>query len=384
MNHVKRLIYKTIIILIIGLYSTFVSAKEITHLKIALLDNFTLEKYAALYKDSYYAGIETAILAAKKNHISIQFKNFTYDNDPLGVLNAIPSVKSWHPDAIIGPHYSNQFLLLRNHFKNVLVLSPYATDEALSSMPSNFYSLALPDKYMAKINYLFIKKYFPNRNVYNISQLDCKDCIDTTKNLDAIYADKHEINLVKDSVYLGNHINAIDIKKILRGYQKNNVIVLQPLNDLAANTLIVRITQFLKDNNLVFIYNVDNWGNSKNLQSIVDNAHIKPRIFRIVPWIINPKSCSYQTFVKYYLERFHKNPSDAVSYMTYRCVMSIIVALEKFPTDTQSNTQKSVLDSYSNALKKDRNWYRITQYAIFRHKNKRDVLIGVMRSHDHS
>ena len=53
-------------------------AAKITTLKIAVLDNFTLEKYAQVYKNSYYAGVETAIYAAKKNHVVIRFKNFTY------------------------------------------------------------------------------------------------------------------------------------------------------------------------------------------------------------------------------------------------------------------------------------------------------------------
>lgn len=365
------------------LFSTMTYAGKITSLKIALLDNFTLEKYAQVYKNSYYAGIETAIFAAKKNNIAIQFKNFTYGNNPLGVIDAIPGVKAWHPDMVIGPHYSNQFLLLKNYFNNVLVLSPYATDEDILRMPSNFYSLALPDSALAMANFIFIKKYFPNRNIYNITQLDCKDCVDTTKNLDQIYAKKNKFISVKNAAYISDQVNIIDIAKLMRSYRKNNVIVLQPLNDLDANILTARIAKFLKDKNLVFLYNVDNWGSTKNFQTIVDDADIQSRIFRVTPWIINPESHAYQTFLKYYRERFHANPNNAVSYMSYRCVMSVIDALQKFPRSTASNTQTSVLTSYRAALKQDKNWYRVTDYTIYEHIHKHDIMLGVISIHDH-
>lgn len=380
----KRVLCGATLLMMAMPHLTFAYPTKATTLKIALLDNFTLEKYAQIYKNSYYAGIETAILAAKKQHVAIQFKNFTYGNDPLGVLDAIPTVKAWHPDVIIGPHYSNQFLLLKNYFHHVLVLSPYASDESISHMPSNFYSLALPDSDMARTNYIFIKKYFPNRSIYNISQLDCKDCIDTTKNLDAIYKRKNKSDLSSDANYLGDHIDTIDMKKLMKGYKKNSVIVLQPLNDLDANKLTVRITQFLKEKNLVFLYNVDNWGNNKNFQTIVDNANISSHIFRVTPWIINPHSEKYQTFVKYYREKFNTTPNNAVSYMTYRCIMSVVSALQKFLVPAKSTTKETVLASYSAALKSDKNWYRITKYAIFQHDHSHDVLLGVITTHDHT
>lgn len=383
MSFIKQFFYGMMIVIMAPLYSTMAYAAKITNLKIALLDNFTLEKYAQVYKNSYYAGIETAILSAKKNHVIIHFKNFTYGNDPLGVLDSIPTVKAWHPDVIIGPHYSNQFLLLKNHFNNVLVLSPYATDEAISRMPSNFYSLGLPDSAMAKVNYIFIKNYFPNRSVYNISQLDCKDCIDTTKNLDLIYAKKDKFISVKNAVYLGDHAKTVDITKLMYGYKKNSIIVLQPLNDLDANILTARIEKFLNNKNLVFLYNVDNWGNNKDFQTIVDNVDIQSRIYRVTPWIINPRSRAYQTFVKYYQEKFHTIPNNAVSYMTYRCIMSVVAALPKFPIHSESNMRTFVLTSYLKALKTDKNWYRTTDYAIYQHTHKHDILLGKISIHAH-
>ena len=382
MKFIKCIFYWSALFILLIPRLIFADTTNVHTLKIALLDNFTLEKYALIYKNAYYAGIETAILAAKKQHINIIVKNFTYGNNPLAILDAIATVKAWHPDVIIGPHYSNQFLLLRNHFHHILVLSPYASDESILTLPSNFYSLAMPDSNLAKINYIFIQQHFPNRSVYNISQLDCKDCIDTTKNLDAIYIKHNKSALVNGVTYLGDDIDNVNIKKLMKGYRKNSVIVLQPLNDLGANKLIVRIAQFLQEKNLVFIYNVDNWGSHKNLQSIVDDEKVQSLIFRIVPWIINPYSKQYQSFSKYYRKKFNRNSNNAVSYMTYRSLMSVVVACQAFPVSKNLTTREAVLASYSAALKSNKNWYRTTKYAIFQHKNSRDVLLGVVTAHD--
>jgi len=384
MKRIENFLLYAVIMIMVTLCPAMAYAEKMTTLRIALLDNFTLEKYAQAYKNSYYAGIQTAILAAKKNHISIQFKSFTYGDDPLGVIDAIPVVKAWHPDVIIGPHYSNQFLLLKQYFNNVLVLSPYATDEAISHMPSNFYSLALPDSNTARANFIFIKKYFSGSNIYNISQLDCKDCIDTTKSLDLIYAKENTLVSVKNAVYLGDKINSLNIAELMQGYQKNSVIVLQPLNDLDANILIARVAKFLKDKELVFLYNVDDWGSNGNFQTIVDNANIQAQIFRITPWIINKQSHDYQEFVGNYQEKFHASPNNAVSFMAYNCIMSVVGALQKYPSkDTMLNVQASVLASYLSALKQNKNWYRGANYAIYEYTHKHDVLHKVISTNDY-
>ena len=150
-----------------------------------------------------------------------------------------------------------------------------------------------------------------------------------------------------------------------------------------ANILIARIIEFLKIPNLVFLYNVDNWGNTKNFQAIVDNTDIHAHIFRVTPLILNTQSKTYQTFVTSYQEKFHRDPNGALSYMTYRCVMSVVDALQKFPAPSQ-NAKISVLTSYLVALKKDKNWYRITTYIIYKHMHEHDIKLGIITTHEHT
>jgi len=77
------------------------------------------------------------------------------------------------------------------HFKDVLVISPYATDEAITKMPDNFYSLSLPDSYMAKATIAFLTKYYPGRDIFNLTQADCKDCYDVTAIFNEQYKQKY-------------------------------------------------------------------------------------------------------------------------------------------------------------------------------------------------
>lgn len=378
MSRITMFFSKIIITIAIVIFPVFTYAAQDMTIKVALLENFTLDKYAQAYKNSYYAGIKTAVIAARKKHIIVRFKNFTYGTEPLGIFGAIPFIKEWDANVVIGPHYSNQFLLLKRSFTNTLVLSPYSTDEEVLSMPINFYSLALADSYLAKANYTFINKNFPGRGIYNISQLDCKDCIDTTNNLIKIYAMKNKLSMVKSVTYLGDDIRDIDMTKLMHKYQKNDVIILQPSNDVDANLLVRRITNFLKTSNLVFIYNVDNWGSKKKHKKNLNSGNAyAARSFQIIPQIVDLKSRRYQDFYKYYHEKFKGNP-DPVSYTTYRCIMSVVDALHKFPPVKTKIMKLTILDSYLAARKKNKNWYRITNYMIYEHLQKQAFFEGII------
>ena len=99
------------------------------NIKVAILDNFHSEILPSEQYGNYYLqGISIAADSAlKDNHIHVVYKNFTYGTNPLGILQSLSAIKEWHPDLIIGPRSSNQFLLLKNQLNNILVISPYAT-----------------------------------------------------------------------------------------------------------------------------------------------------------------------------------------------------------------------------------------------------------------
>src|SRR5260221_13797463 len=99
-------------------------------IRVAILDNLQSQKFSSInYENHYLEGIELAAFSAKEKGINLQYKYFHYGKEPLDILTEIPKVKAWDPDFIIGPRASDKFLLLKNYFNNVVVLSPLATAE---------------------------------------------------------------------------------------------------------------------------------------------------------------------------------------------------------------------------------------------------------------
>lgn len=337
------------------------------HIKVAVLDNFTGEISAQIYKNAYFDGIKTAILAASEKGVSIETKAFTYGSQPLDILDAIPQVRTWQPDFIIGPHSSNQFLILKNHFKNIVVISPYATDEAIAKMPKNFYSLSLPDHYIAHATISFLEKFYPGRDIFNIVQADCKDCIDLTRILNDIYRSKFPQAAINNSYYTGNNIKNINFQKTLASYKPGSIIILQPISHCEAAFMMPIIANLLKTKDLIFIFNLDNWGDAQSAKVVLNQKDINFTAFRVSLYLHNKKKKIFQEFTHYHQKLFAIPPKGAVSYMTYLSVMAVVNAILTYPPDqTNAHTlRETILNSFNNAIAHDKNWYRETKFIAY-------------------
>jgi hypothetical protein len=333
--------------------------------RVAILDNFTAEKSSQKYKDAYIRGVIAAKLAASEKGFSIQYKTFTYGSNPLDILVSVSELQSWKPDLIIGPHSSNQFLLMPKYFKDIMVVSPYATDEATTKMPANFYSLSWPDSYMVKATLAFMEKYYPGRDVFNLTQADCKDCFDMTEIFSKMYKTKYPNAQVINSYYTGNSVLNLNLLKIMSRYKRDSVIVLQPLSYADATILISSISNHLKQRNSIFIHNLDNWGNLTEAKKIISDDGIGYSSFRVCPQMENPKSENYKKYLSYYQRTFHSDPDNAVSYMTYSSVVSAIDALAYLPHEKLRNIREAIIFAYQAALKKNRNWYRSESFVYY-------------------
>jgi L-lysine exporter family protein LysE/ArgO len=100
--------------------------------RIAILDNLKSEKLASeRYVEEYLRGINLAVREAGKTKIALEPKLFLYDSKPLEILAMLPEVLAWHPDVIIGPRSSDQFMLLKDRLSNIAVISPAAAELGL-------------------------------------------------------------------------------------------------------------------------------------------------------------------------------------------------------------------------------------------------------------
>jgi hypothetical protein len=363
----KKIAFLSMILLTIisFFYPADLLAKEPIPIKLAILDSANMPQKLSLwseYQNSYISGITTAAQDAKKYGFHIQYKPFFYGTEPLDVLDQIPKVQAWQPDLILGPHYSNQFLLLRKYFPEIMVLSSYASDPDIEKLPKNFYSLCLPIASLAKAMNQFIHERFPEKNVLVMTQADCKECM----NLSKLFISTHNKFLptqkISDSKFLQDEVETLDVKSIIKNHE-NDVIVLIPPTYYIYNILINRIANTMPEKHFVFITDVDNWGNSK--EGSLKGQHLfNFQSYRIVPATFSQYAPEFNNFIKSYYQLYHTRPSDAVSYMTYITVMSAVHAMQKFPNST-TVTRKKLLSSYLSALKKDPNWYRPENYTVY-------------------
>ena len=140
--------------------SNGVLSQPLPVIKVAILDSFHYQKYVTTqYKLYYRRGVELAVKRARDQGVTVHYKLFQYTPSPLSIVSVVKKVKAWKPDAIMGPRDLNKFLLLPRYVHDLLTVSPFATAKAVSAMPNNFFSVALPVPYAAKAMYYFITRF---------------------------------------------------------------------------------------------------------------------------------------------------------------------------------------------------------------------------------
>ncbi|MBV9576775.1 MAG: hypothetical protein JO149_09150, partial [Gammaproteobacteria bacterium] len=309
---------------------------------------------------------ETAKTVSKKNNIKIIYKPFFYGTDPLAILNEIPKVNAWHPDIILGPHYSNQFLLLRNYFKDILVLSSYASDKAINDLPSNFHSISPSDDTTVKAMSDFIKKKFTNNNILIINRIDCKDCNDISTLFKKMYNASNSNIQIKQNNFLGESDKLTNVEKLLTGYQKNDLIVILAVNLYNYTDLILKITTTLKNKNPTFISLVDNWGTPETGLSISNKMKLPFRAYLINPLLFNLKSKTFRKFNQTYFDLYGTYPNENVSYTTFRTLMSAVKAIKNCNIHNKNHDMRiKINECYQNNLRNNPNWFRPNVYGAY-------------------
>ena len=75
----------------------------------------TLPYTSSRYLDYYKQGLNTASSLANTMGMAVKYK-FYVMKDITKLPQQMQKIKNWDPGFIIGPNYSNAFLLLKNHF----------------------------------------------------------------------------------------------------------------------------------------------------------------------------------------------------------------------------------------------------------------------------
>ena len=352
-------------------------AKELQTIKVALLDTFYNEMplipQTSKYEKAYFAGVETAGYEAKKYGLQIKYKPFIYGTGPLDILHEIPKVQAWGADLVMGPNASDQCLLLGHRLQGVMTLSSYASDVHLKTLSSNFYSTLLPDDQIMALLANYIHEKFPNKNIYVVEKIDSKQCVDAGKLfISSIKKISPHIQIFQQKILM-NNINNINSKKLMSGHE-NDVTLIFNSTYYGYISFVHHIAASFPNKKLIFFSDQDNW--SSEVDGHTHKFDLSFESYRIGPTLFNRASLTFNKFMKAYQHLYHKEPKDAISYMTYYALMSAIVSLNKFPDPNHQETmRKKILYSYHAALKKYPNWFRGQDFGIYQLTSKGEVLV---------
>lgn len=334
-------------------------------IKVAVLENLKFEKLSTdKYANDYMDGLLTAVDTAKTAGYVVEVQTFFYDKDPLAILKKVPDVKAWNPDIVIGPRSSSLFLMLKDQFDDVLVLSPFATASEVASMPDNFYSMTLPNEYFTQAIVNIVRERFPKSAVAPIGEVDCKNCTDFISAF-AAAATASNLTVRPSTTFLNKNAETTPPQELLTHYQKGDVILL-PNTSYTSGTLVGRISDHLKDNSIAFIGG-DGWGDwSSSYVGKVKSAFAYSA-YRATPWSLDATDARAKTFREHFKKYRKTVPTGAVSLLSYSTLTAALNALIENKTSTKNDSIRSqLLQAFKAARKKDKNYARPIKYAVYK------------------
>lgn len=334
-------------------------------LKVALVDN--LKEHESVdsqsYTQAYMQGLSLAGAYLNKNGYKVIFKKFFYGKGALGITKIISSLKNWHPDIILGPRHSNQFIMLSKFIEKTLVLSTLANSSQVYSLPSNFYTLNLPAHDYAKAVNAFVKQDYLKNHVVVVIQAGCASCVDVATSLS-------KLGFKDGFFYYDKNLIINKLHKLKRGNKKVVIILLADSNN-AFDFIIQTLPIF--GNKLVFI-GVDSWGPAIEKEV----ADIQPLSKLFVSFRFMPDFSSdsklYGRFVKEYRQKYNKAPTYDITYLNYKAVLSIFSLIK---TRGIKISPKYIYYQFLRRVEEGRYYFRPTAYFAYYNGKKTRIKIPI-------
>jgi hypothetical protein len=355
------------------------SANAQVGLKLAIFDNpqpdpSRIETSQDLV-NAYLAGINTAISVAAAKGIYIEEKEFFHMNNLPNIIQKASLVKMWQPNVIIGLSTSNEFLMSKAFFGDQLILSISATDEEVSTLPKNFYSLGIPDTDAVNAIIKFIDAHYKNANIFITVAAESKESTDFADLLANKYKINHPSNRVVESRFLTDDIEQLNLPNYMKEYKQGDVIVVMSMGYDSAINLMNKIAQYLKPIKPTFLTSTDNWSDDSIPQKMIGSYDA----FRIDTLGGGRNESEYKIFVKNFEKIYHKYPTHKISFVTYQAVMSFITALKKYPAAPKQDATKAILRSYTKALQSNPNWFRPNSYSVYKITSEKELYFGTLQ-----
>ena len=356
-----------------------VQADNEKNIKLAIFDNLekdnTILEISQGQETAYMQGIKAAINFAKSKNMNIKIKTFFYENGLLDFMQQMPKVKAWQPDAVIGLHTSSSMLMSKQFSTDKLVLSVGASSSDLLKLPASFYSLATPDLDSTRELVDFISRKYPNRNLLNIVGAESKQPLNYAALIASVYKKINPKILIKESHFLSDDVNFVNISALVKDYQPGDIIVLSSMSGTYNDKILLmnKIADYLAPQKLTFLIPFDNW-NGRALPTHINDATNPYTAYRLDAIHLDTDNQEYKDFVRNFEKLYHHKPTTYISYITYRAVLSIVNAIQEYPAPANLATQQAVLWSYQQALKHNPNWFRPISLAMYKLETDKEVL----------
>ncbi len=340
--------------------------------KIAILDTLISEKIAThKYVLDYHKGLHLAHAKTREKGIAIEYKVFEYSKEPMAILKVLPSVKDWHPHLIVGPRASNLFLLLKDQFKNILVISPLATANDVAKLPENFYSISPSNEIQVKALVSFSENRFSTRPIQPVVEQDCKNCVDFVDNfIQEAKTTRLKISQIEKS-YMENEVETLEISKLLKGVAKDAVFLI-PNRSYTSGVLMGRIANEKKQNDIVFLGG-DGWGDWSSGYTGKFRSQFKYKGYRLAPWSLDVNDESVRQFHKEFRKVNGTEPTGTISYISYRTVMTAIQPTLEAKEKNFDN--ETILQNFLSTVKINRNYGRPKSFGVYELNQEGEELI---------
>jgi hypothetical protein len=345
----KKLFYICIVL------SQCINAQKI---KIAIFEDLVPRWFSNNYQKNYLSGINLEVNAAKKLGINYEYKTFFSANT--NIFEQVKEIKKWNPDVVIGPTFSTHFLLLKDQFTDILVLSPYASSDAVYEMPKNYYTLTSPATFKVKNTN---KKSKPIVG-YIFTEVSCTFCVDFAKIIVAEFKKKNiKINQIE---FIDDNLTnkQLDYKTLLKNHHENDIIILNT-SGYQDELLISGISNNIKKSKIMYIVG-DAWDMYNNWDTDNVKTNYTFNVVRITPKILHEDPATLQKFTKQYFKLYNKTPS-AIAFATFNTLNSVSDVLKTYNCHLKNN-KANILCSYQTAIKKNPQWHRPNIHEIYKIK----------------
>ncbi|MFA5960071.1 MAG: hypothetical protein WC785_06100 [Tatlockia sp.] len=356
--------------------SSFADNSSTLRIAIILKNNneapYTSERYINFYKQ----GIDTAKHYGKSLGLSIVSKYWVMVDIP-HFSKQVKEIKEWEPDLVIGPNFSNAFLLLRDYFKDILVLSAYANDQSIASLPSNFYTLNPLNKDYAQAVTNYIGKKYPSSGVTVIVDESCKSCYSLSQYFASTYINACPANYIKIIPLEKDAIETNPNSRIFEESYENKIILMLTTTDDAV-TLIPMLSNHVRKP-LKFVGG-DSWGSSidSKLGSIktIDNYET----FHIIPRSVRLNSAELDLFMRNYKSIYKQTLVDNITYAVFSTINSVLISVEKCSSIRNENMKDKILRCYLKQLRLNPTSFRPNIFIVEKFNSKGTKFIDTISS----